>query len=390
MPVSANQLAEASHYNSVATTVNKVFGDNYSSAAVTDTNRIATHKFGWGGTDIAYNLPTGTEITAARLQAMVERANVSVDHINVTDSTLVFAVPTNRSNVTAATLVRAEDLNVVEDKFNNTIIASDNHATIDASNASALNATPTSGGPYTRSSTWNNRLIGEHKWTWGSYNKARYFFNAGGQVRLALAMSGGSTAGYYNWSDVINEMGVMNLLWNNFTQSSATTAGTSQAKGFYNLTQYYGDGSDAGSANEGLLFTSSGVTLARNVGTYGTSAYGSAYGYITGPGTFAQWGDWAVIGGTQSNTIYVSAYSAYSTYQNLKFKIYGKYSDNGASVSLKFILDDSAHANVIDGTITPTLSYLMPDNITQGGASFSVTPAPTVSILNNLSSTDDY
>ena len=120
MPVSANQLAEASHYNSVATTVNKVFGDNYSTAAVTDTNRIATHKFGWGGTDIAYNLPTGTEITAARLQDIVERANVSVDHINVTDSTLDFAVPTNRSNVTAATLVRAEDLNIVEDKFNNT------------------------------------------------------------------------------------------------------------------------------------------------------------------------------------------------------------------------------------------------------------------------------
>tara|TARA_B100001094_G_scaffold86263_1_gene82620 strand:+ start:5476 stop:6642 length:1167 start_codon:yes stop_codon:yes gene_type:complete len=388
MAVSANQLAEASHYNTVATTVNKVFGDNYSTAAVTDASRIDTHKFGWGATNVADALTAGTSITAVRLQDLVERANVSVDHINVTDSNLVFVVPTNRSNVTAATLVRAEDLNVVEDKFTNTIIANDAHATMDAANASALNATPTSGGPYTRSSTWNGQLVGEHKWTWGSYNKARYFFNAGGQVRLALAMSGGSTAGYYNWSDVINEMGVMNLLWNNFTQSNATTSGTSQAKGFYNLTQYYGDGSDAGATNEGLLFTSNGVTLSRTVGDSGTS--GSAYGYITGPGTFAQWGDWAIIGGTQSNTIYVSAYSAYSTYQNLRFKIYGKYADGGASVMLKFILDDSAHANVIDGSITPTLSYLMPDNITQGGATFSVTPAPTVSITNNLTSPDDY
>ena len=319
MAVSANQLAEASHYNTVATTVNKVFGDNYSTAAVTDASRIDTHKFGWGATNVADALTAGTSITAVRLQDLVERANVSVDHINVTDSNLVFVVPTNRSNVTAATLVRAEDLNVVEDKFTNTIIANDAHATMDAANASALNATPTSGGPYTRSSTWNGQLVGEHKWTWGSYNKARYFFNAGGQVRLALAMSGGSTAGYYNWSDVINEMGVMNLLWNNFTQSNATTSGTSQAKGFYNLTQYYGDGSDAGATNEGLLFTSNGVTLSRTVGDSGTS--GSAYGYITGPGTFAQWGDWAIIGGTQSNTIYVSAYSAYSTYQNLRFKI---------------------------------------------------------------------
>ena len=183
-------------------------------------------------------------------------------------------------------------------------------------------------------------------------------------------------------------MGVMNLAWNNFTQSNSTTSGTSQAKGFYNLTQYYGDGSDAGATNEGLLFTSNGVTLSRTVGDSGTS--GSAYGYITGPGTFSQWGDWAVIGGTTSSTIYVSAYSAYSTYQNLRFKIYGKYTDSGAGVSLKFVLDDSAHANTIDGTTTPTLSYLMPDNITQGATTFSVTPAPTVSITNNLSSPDDY
>ena len=29
-------------------------------------------------------------------------------------------------------------------------------------------------------------------------------------------MTGGSTAGYYNWSDVINEMGVLNFIDNVF------------------------------------------------------------------------------------------------------------------------------------------------------------------------------
>jgi len=45
MVVSVGQLAEASHYNTVAEDVNKVFGDKYNTAAVTDSNRKATHKF---------------------------------------------------------------------------------------------------------------------------------------------------------------------------------------------------------------------------------------------------------------------------------------------------------------------------------------------------------
>ena len=386
MTVSAGTSATATQYNTVATKVNKVFGDNYSSAAVSDSNRINPHKFGWGGTDISYNLATGTSITAARLQAMVERTNVSMNHINVTDSTLVFSAPANRGSVTANTSVRAEDLNLVETRFDTSILASNNHATVDPANASALVASPVSGGPYTRTSSWQTKLVGEHKWTFPNYNDARYFFNAGGQVRISLAMTGGSTAGYYNWSDVINEMGVLNFNWDTLTQSSSTTAGTTTGKGFYELTQYYGDG-DGGTSDEGLLFTSSGVTISTVVGDAGTS--GSAYGFITGPGNHPTWADPYVIDGSPSASVYLSAFSAYSSYQSLKFKLYGKYAASGAEVHFKLVLDDTAHANVVDGTLTPTISYLMPDNITQGGATFSVTPAPTMTITNNFSSGDD-
>ena len=193
---------------------------------------------------------------------------------------------------------------------------------------------------------------------------------------------------FYNWSDVINEMGVLNFNWDTVTQSSSTTAGTSTGKGFYELTQYYGDGTDSGSANEGLLFTSSGVTLSQVVGDSGTQ--GSAYGFITGGGGHPEWADPALLpDGTYSGSVYASAYSVYSSYQQLKFKLYGKYTDNGAGVQFKILLDDTAHGNVVDGTITPTISYLMPDTITNGGATFDVTPAPTVSVVNNLISSDD-
>ena len=49
--------------------------------------------------------------------------------------------------------------------------------------------------------------------------------------------------------------------------------------------------------------------------------------------------------------------------------MYGKYTDAGAGVSFKIVLDDTAHANIVDGNITPTLSYLMPDTITSGNTS---------------------
>ena len=376
-------LATNEEYNLVAVDVNKVFGDKYPTAAVTDSNRIATHKFGWGATNMADALADGTLITAERLQELVSRTNISINHTDLTDNVLVFAIPANRTTIAAGTSIRAEDLNLVRTKFS-PILLNNKHLTIDATNASAFNATSTG---YERTTTWNNQLNGEHKFNWADYNSARYFFNGGGQLRVSLNMTGGSTAGYYNWSDVINEMGVLTMNWDTMTQSAATTSGTSEGKGFYDLTANYGDGSDT-NTNEGLLFTSSGVTLGRKVGS--TGSYGYGYGYITGPGNHSGWADPAIIGGSYSSTIYVSAYSAYSTYQQLKFKIYGKYIDNGAGVQFKMVLDDTTHNNFVDGTITPTISYLMPDTLTIGTTSFDVTPAPTFAIVNDFTSVDDY
>ena len=383
-----DDLATNEEYNLVAVDVNKVFGDKYPTAAVTDTNRVATHKFGWGATNIADALVDGTLITAERLQELVSRTNISINHTDITDNVLVFAVPANRTTIASGTPIRAEDLNLVRTKFG-PILLNNTHTTIDATNASAFNANSTG---YERTTTWNNQLNGEHKFSWADYNSARYFFNGGGQLRVALNMTGGSTAGYYNWSDVINEMGVLNFNWDTMTQSAATTSGTSEGKGFYDLTANYGDGSDT-NTNEGLLFTSSGVTIGRKVGTYGTYSYGYGYGYITGPGNHSDWADPAISGsgyGYGYSGIYVSAYSAYSTYQQLRFKIYGKYIDNGAGVQFKMVLDDTTHNNFVDGTITPTVSYLMPDTLTIGTTSFDVTPAPTFTIVNDFTSLDDY
>jgi hypothetical protein len=375
MAVTPGSKALASEYNSVAELVNKIFGDKYSSASVTDSDRT-NHKFGWGATNIADALANGTLITADRLQDLVERTNVMVDHTYVSDSILVFAVPNNRQEVLIKTPVRAEDLNVVENKIVNSILANENHATVDPANASLLPATL--GTPYSRTLPWSNKITGEHKWTFDNYNHARYFFNGGGQLRLTMNLEGGSTAGFYNWSDVINEIGVLSLTYNNMIQSSSVTQGTSEGKGFYDLTEYYGDGSDAGSLNEGLLFTSSGVTGSPSFG-YG---YGYGYGYS---GVYYYQGafeDQLPLG----DYGYGYGYSAYSARY---LKVYGKHANNGSEVHFKIVLDDTAFTQVTDGNLSTTLSYLMPDTITESDAVFDVSPDPIVAVIDNFNTGDD-
>ena len=352
MTVSSGALARASEYNSVATLVNKVFGDNYSSSLPTDVDRT-NHKFGWGAVNIDASVPVSELITADRLQYMVDRVNIMIDHCNITDTFLYFAAPTaSRVTVDKFTLIRAEDLNVVENKIINTILSSNIHLSIDPTDASLFESEPTV--PMLRSTPWNNILTGEFKWVFDSYNHARYFFNSGGQVRLSFDLSGGSTAGYYNWADVLNEIGILSMTYDNILQSSNNySPGIREEKGFYDLTEYYGDGSDAGSPDEGLLFTSAGVSP----GGYG---YGS---------------------------------SGYSSYSSLRAKVYGKWANGGSEVHFKIILDDTAFDQVVDGTLLVIHNYLMPDIITRsswaGTAEFDVTPDPYVVVIDNFNSGDD-
>ena len=388
MPQTVGQLAEAAHYNAVAEVVNKIFGDKYPSALVTDANRKATHKFGWGAVNIADALTQGTLITADRLQTMVDHTNVSIDHINVTDSILVFAVPIGRTGVTANTPVRAEDLNLIETKFNNTILVNDNHAYVDPTDASLLPATPLSGSLYRRITPWTNNLTGEHKFIFNDYTHARHFFNGGGQLQLFLEMTSGCTAGYFNWADIINEVGTLVFDWNTLYQSEGyTTAGNSANKGFYDLTDRYGDGSDLDGIvdDEGLLFTSAGVTI------NAPSGYGYGYGGGNVPGVFVSnaTSGYGYAGACPGIPVYIVPITSYSAYAARYLKVYGKWANNGSEVHFKVVLDNTTLTQTVDGQIEATCSYLMPDVITQNSSTFDVTPDPQFDIIDNFNTADD-
>jgi hypothetical protein len=421
MTVTSGSKVYGSEYNTVATLVNKVFGDNYPTATPltsaeassttpafntsqyanisrgTDINGApaiyGNYRFGWGAVNLANNVAISDLITAERLQYLVDRVNIMVDHTIVTDMILVFAVPTGRTTVDKYALIRAEDLNVVENKINNSIIPNYTYNTVDPSDASLLIAEQDPLNEMTRTTPWTNKITGEYKWVFDDYAHARHFFNGGGQLRIQLEMSGGCTAGYYNWSDVINEMGVLTFTVDNLYQSNNHyTAGTSYGKGFYHLTENYGDGTDT-STNEGLLFESSGVTV-------NLSGYGYGYGYGYAYSGYYGFVSSAMSGYTTayhfcppSTSVYASSYGAYSGYASLRFKIYGKWANSGSELYFKVVLDDTAYDQTIDGQISSSFTYLMPDVITRtswaGSATFDVNPDPYIEVTDNFNTTGD-
>ena len=79
---------------------------------------------------------------------------------------------------------------------------------------------------------------------------------------------------------------------------------------------------------------------------------------------------------------YMCPYSAYSTYQAYNPNYTENILNNGAGVQFKMVLDDTTHANVIDGSITPNYKLLdAPDTLTVGTTSFDVTS--TFAIVND-------
>jgi hypothetical protein len=90
-----------------------------------------------------------------------------------------------------------------------------------------------------RTAAWNGLLTHNVTVAFGSQNAARYYFNSGGDIRFRVTLTGGtSDTGvnqiYSDWSSMFTTMGTIIMNHNNTTRTG--TAGTVQARGFYQLT----------------------------------------------------------------------------------------------------------------------------------------------------------
>jgi hypothetical protein len=92
------------------------------------------------------------------------------------------------------------------------------------------NETPTPvAGVYEYSSTWTSSLSFTITLTFSTANKARYFFNSGGKVRISASRTGGTVKAQNNaWTEALDAIGEVDF-----------GAGTNPLKNFYTLTNSY-------------------------------------------------------------------------------------------------------------------------------------------------------
>lgn len=84
----------------------------------------------------------------------------------------------------------------------------------------------------TRSSTWSSLITGTIRATFSSSDKARYFFNSGGQIRFNFYQPSAATPQSLSWSNVFSNIGTIT-----FSAMQSTISGTlgTATIGYYGL-----------------------------------------------------------------------------------------------------------------------------------------------------------
>ena len=97
----------------------------------------------------------------------------------------------------------------------------------------ALTAKVENGLTSSRTTAWNGAVTHKFVVQFASANDRRYFFNAGGEIRLTSNVSGGTQAKSADWRLILSNVGVVKF---NYTSTSSTGTGTGTAIGNYDLT----------------------------------------------------------------------------------------------------------------------------------------------------------
>jgi|TARA_B100000131_G_scaffold177215_1_gene171045 hypothetical protein len=375
--IGAGNNITATDFNALVVAVNKYWGDNVPSAAVTDPDR-STHKYGWGQTH-ALEL-SGTDdrvaatetVEAKHFNQLVARANATGLHIGL---------GTNLSYKIIGNNILAADGTTIENRFSASVLDAITDArsaairgdhTIGAgnSNANAL-------GSINRTTNWTEVLISEQTITFTSYQKARHFFNSGGAITLGWDITGASGTESLNWDANLAAMGTVHFLADDVVVSGTGGYSTPDV-GFYGLT-----------TNFQLCYSYSfgdGV----GSGTFSSSSFSG--GDVNVGGHAYMRGGYLQPGG--------GGYAYAGTYAINRISIYAKYSSNGEVVHLKAYLQTPDDGSAINGTLTQSLGYVIASNQSgsggTGGAAASTTFNVTSSapqshaFTNSLTSFDDH
>lgn len=220
MTYSTGSVILATDYNSFATSVNTLWGTGSTTSGYGQSTTIASVA--------ATNTVTATQWSTllARISSLASHQGTSISAITspVTGDTIT-AYAALSSNITAVTNGKA--------------------------NASASGTDITTNGTTSTTTAWANTATVTQTFTFADANSARYFWNAGGMIRLAWSRTGGSaTTRNTSLSNLLTASGTICITQGSVTQTIAGTSYTGTTKvggsgtpnilltttGFYSLT----------------------------------------------------------------------------------------------------------------------------------------------------------
>ncbi len=208
--VSVGGLILASDYNSLATSILAVYG-------------VGTGDSGYGAS--VYSMPnvaTNNIITAAQWLVFQNAMNVCAAHQNsiITDLSADFIVG---HSITAA------DVNVL---IASAAALTTNRLLLNPSGEATLTTTAYTN---TRGSAWASSITNSVNIFWADEDHARWFFNAGGEIRVHYTQTVVATSQDTDWNTALtSRVGTLTIKANSFTNSGSLAL--SNAFGYYQYT----------------------------------------------------------------------------------------------------------------------------------------------------------
>jgi hypothetical protein len=251
MAVSIGSKIEANDFNLLRTQVNRWFADNYA-GSITFGNPNQT--YGWGGS-AAIQAVAGNQIMASEMNELINRCNIGV---NIVDDITVAGPLTP---VVTGNKILANDYIYTELKSNN---ITSNRTDIKGTEMSLV-----SGGNSQKTIPWGAGVAINctFRYTFASFDKARYFFNSGGAIVLSGLISGYSTGTGWDgagFDEILTNMG--SVIMNHTATTQTGTGGTPSSTGYYDLgTSYTNIFSQTGSG----VYSDATLVIAARYGSSG-------------------------------------------------------------------------------------------------------------------------
>jgi hypothetical protein len=183
MAYSAGQLIEATDYNG--------FVNTNSGANVNGVWGVGSGDSGWGQSALATVAAAGT-VTATQWASLVNTISSMASHTGTTITSRTAPVAGNTINILAA--LNTDLTNITTNRQN----AVANGTQFTAWTGTNSKTSATSGATWTI--TFTNTV------TWASADAARYFFNAGGRIKIDTSKTATGETGDPEWNDLANTL----------------------------------------------------------------------------------------------------------------------------------------------------------------------------------------